>query len=121
VLRAVPAAAASAVLQRVAAFASGAAPPLTAFGLMQHESKLSVVNFSMRKAAGYELPIKNKEELLFVTGLRGWVAQPVLSGDDTRADKHKMERFLHDGVRARRGPWGGGGRGGGAGGARRAV
>jgi pre-rRNA-processing protein TSR1 len=98
VLAAVPAAAASAVLERVSAFASGAAAPLTAFGLMQHESKLSVVNFSLRKAAGFADAVGNKEELLFVTGLRGFVARPVLSGDDHRADKHKMERFLHTGA-----------------------
>ena len=97
VLAAVPAAAAARALERAAAFAAGAAPPLTAFGLMQHECKLSVVNFSLKKAPEYAAPIRNKEPLLFVTGLRAFEARPVLSGDDTGADKHKMERFLHDG------------------------
>lgn len=97
VLAAVPAAAASATLERVAAFAAGAAPPLTAFGLLQHEAKLSVVNFGVKKAAGYAAAVANKELLLFVTGLRAFEAQPVFSGDDLNADKHKMERFLHAG------------------------
>lgn len=45
----VPAAAAARVAERVAAAAAGGAVPLTAFGLLQHEAKLSVVNFSIRK------------------------------------------------------------------------
>ena len=43
---------------------------MTAFGLLQHETRLSVLNFSVRKAAGSEEPLANKERLLFVTGYR---------------------------------------------------
>jgi len=39
-------------------------------GLLQHEAKLSVLNFGLKKTATYEDPIANKQELLFVTGLR---------------------------------------------------
>lgn len=39
-------------------------------GLLQHEAKLSVLNFGLKKAVSYEAPIANKQELLFVTGLR---------------------------------------------------
>lgn len=41
-----------------------------ATGLLQHESRLSVLNFAVRKAAGFEAPLPNKAPLLFVTGLR---------------------------------------------------
>jgi len=94
---AVPAEVALRVVERVGAALSGAAPPLSTFGLLQHECKLSVLNFSMRKVASYADPVANKEELLFVTGLRSYLARPVLSTDAAGADKHKMERFLHPG------------------------
>ncbi len=41
-----------------------------ATGLLQHESRLSVLNFAVRKAAGFAEPLPNKAPLLFVTGLR---------------------------------------------------
>ncbi|GLC40690.1 hypothetical protein PLESTB_000032300 [Pleodorina starrii] len=96
----VPAAAAARVTAAVAAVAAGSAVPLTVFGLMQHEAKLSVVNFAMRKANGYSAPLASKEELLFVTGLRTFTARPVLSTDDPGADKHRTEKFLHAGQHA---------------------
>ena len=43
---------------------------MTMFGLLQHETRLSVLNFAVRKAAGSEEPLANKERLLFVTGYR---------------------------------------------------
>ncbi|GFR48759.1 hypothetical protein Agub_g10579, partial [Astrephomene gubernaculifera] len=45
----VPAAAAAKVAAHVAAAAAGSCVPLTMFGLLQHEAKLSVVNFAIRK------------------------------------------------------------------------
>jgi pre-rRNA-processing protein TSR1 len=47
-----------------------AAVPLVVFGLLQHEAKLSVLNFGLKKVQGYSESIRNKEELLFVTGVR---------------------------------------------------
>jgi pre-rRNA-processing protein TSR1 len=93
----VPKDAACHITEHVAAFWSGQAPPLSIFGLLQHECKMSVANFAVHKAAGYEEPIANKQELLFFTGLRSFIARPVYSTDDHGADKHKMERFLLDG------------------------
>ena len=93
----VPAEAAARVCERVAASLRGAAPPLVCMGLLQHECKLSVVNFGLRKASGFADPLPNKEPLLFVTGLRSFVARPIYSSDEHGADKHKMERFLHEG------------------------
>lgn len=87
VLGNVPAAAAQAVMQRTSAATAaaadddamsdaaaaggcGAAVPLVVFGLLQHEGKLSVLNFGLKKVPGYSDSIRNKEELLFVTGVR---------------------------------------------------
>ncbi|CAH8359187.1 unnamed protein product [Eruca vesicaria subsp. sativa] len=66
--------------------------PIIAFGLLQHESKMSVLHFSVKKYDGYKDPLKTKEELMFHVGFRQFVARPVFSNG-----KHKMERFLHPG------------------------
>lgn len=117
VLSGVPASAAAALCASVSAAAAGAPsggalPPPLAFGLLQHETKLSVVHFSVKRAAGFGAapgagsgagsaaasePLRNKEPLLLVTGLRSFMARPVFSADEHGADKYKMERFLHEG------------------------
>lgn len=94
---AVPADAAARVLERVAASQQRGVAPVMAFGLLQHECKLSVQHYGVRKASSYEEPIANKEQLLLVNGLRAWHARPIFSTDEHGADKHKMERFLHEG------------------------
>ncbi|KAI3432659.1 hypothetical protein D9Q98_004203 [Chlorella vulgaris] len=94
---AVPADAAARVLQRVASSQQEAVPPLVVFGLLQHECKLSVQHYGMRKASGFEAPLPSKEQLLLVNGLRSFYARPVYSSDEHGADKFKMERFLHEG------------------------
>lgn len=48
----------------------GKALPLSVFCLLQHETKLSVVNFSVRKSLSFEGPLPNKAELLLMTGVR---------------------------------------------------
>lgn len=85
------------IVQRVEASSQGMAPMISAWGLLQHETKLSVLNFSIKKASGCEEPIPNKDELHFITGIRSYLAKPIFSTDEHGADKHKMERFLHDG------------------------
>ena len=47
--------------------------PLVAFGLMQHEGKLSVVHGGLKRVASYTEPVRNKEQLLLVTGVWVWV------------------------------------------------
>eukprot|EP00891_Asterochloris_glomerata_P005234 jgi/Astpho2/5234/e_gw1.00074.68.1_t len=75
----------------------GKGMPILLHGLLQHETKLSVLNFSIRKASSHTGSIPNKAELLFCTGLRTFSARPILSSDEPQADKHKLERYLHDG------------------------
>ncbi|XAR61555.1 hypothetical protein NMG60_11016009 [Bertholletia excelsa] len=71
--------------------------PIMACGLLQHESKISVLHFSVKKHDTYTSPIKAKEELLFHVGFRQFVCRPIFSSDNINSDKHKMERFLHAG------------------------
>ncbi|KAL9260891.1 Pre-rRNA-processing protein TSR1-like protein [Drosera capensis] len=73
------------------------AMPVIACGLLQHESKMSVLHFSIKKYDTYEDPIRSKEELIFHVGFREFVARPLFSSDNLNSDKHKMERFLHAG------------------------
>lgn len=93
----VPEAAAAAACDRVSSYLLGASTPLVAMGLGKHESKMSVVNMAVKRLAGYEEPIANKEEVTVVTGLRSFPARPVLSTNDYNADKFKMEKFMHAG------------------------
>ncbi|XP_057469803.1 uncharacterized protein LOC130758851 [Actinidia eriantha] len=71
--------------------------PIIACGLLQHESKISVLHFSVKKHDTYTAPIKAKEELVFHVGFRQFVCRPIFSSDIINSDKHKMERFLHAG------------------------
>ena len=82
--------------------ASGAAtaPPVVAFGLMQHETKISVLNFSVHKASSYADPIANKESLIFYDGIRTYDARPIISDSAPNVDKHKNQHFLRAGERA---------------------
>ncbi|XP_020261726.1 pre-rRNA-processing protein TSR1 homolog isoform X2 [Asparagus officinalis] len=71
--------------------------PVIACGLLQHESKMSVLHFSVKKHESYEAPIKSKDTFIFNVGFRQFIARPVFSSDDINSTKHKMERFLHPG------------------------
>ncbi|KAK6928817.1 AARP2CN [Dillenia turbinata] len=71
--------------------------PVIACGLLQHESKMSVLHFSIKKLEAYTAPIKAKEELIFHVGFRQFIARPIFSSDNINSVKQKMERFLHAG------------------------
>ncbi|KAG5030509.1 hypothetical protein JHK85_014491 [Glycine max] len=71
--------------------------PVTACGLLKHESKVSVLHFSVKKHEAYDAPIKSKEELIFHVGFRQFVGWPIFSSEFINTDKNKMERFLHAG------------------------
>ncbi|XP_022157530.1 pre-rRNA-processing protein TSR1 homolog isoform X2 [Momordica charantia] len=92
------------------------AMPVTACGLLQHESKMSVLHFSIKRHDASEEtsnkvgtvqntkkhdknspPLKGKEKLVFHVGFRQFVTKPIFSTDNFNSDKHKMERFLHAG------------------------
>lgn len=58
---------------------------MVAHGLLQHETKLSVLNFAVKKDASFSETLQNKTELLFVTGLR-WAVVPLAAAVCTPAD-----------------------------------
>ena len=57
-------------LKLTGTFAQGLAPPVTATGLLQHETKLSVLHFGLRKSTTFTAPLPNKAPLLLVSGIR---------------------------------------------------
>ncbi|KAL2630707.1 hypothetical protein R1flu_015393 [Riccia fluitans] len=71
--------------------------PVVACGLLQHESKMSVLHYSVKKYEGCAEPIKSKDSLIFHTGFRRFTTRPIFSTDDLNVDKHKFERFLRPG------------------------
>eukprot|EP00218_Dolichomastix_sp_CCMP3274_P006940 CAMPEP_0170133566 /NCGR_PEP_ID=MMETSP0033_2-20121228/1390_1 /TAXON_ID=195969 /ORGANISM="Dolichomastix tenuilepis, Strain CCMP3274" /LENGTH=828 /DNA_ID=CAMNT_0010369065 /DNA_START=13 /DNA_END=2499 /DNA_ORIENTATION=+ len=76
--------------------------PCVAVGLLQHECKMSVVHFALKRLPrgasplGYDGPIAGKEELVFDYGFFRRRARPIYSADSS-GDKHKLERFLRHG------------------------
>ena len=73
--------------------------PYALFGLLQHETKMSLVNFSVHKAASHEEPLANKDDLVFYTGIRMFRAKPIISDAAPNVDKHRNQRFLRGGER----------------------
>lgn len=67
--------------------------PFIVFGLLQHEQKMSVLHYVVKRHPSYTAPIKSKERLIFHNGFRRFSACPVFS-QHTSADKHKFERYL---------------------------
>ncbi|KAI3834390.1 hypothetical protein MKW92_050671 [Papaver armeniacum] len=70
---------------------------VVASGLLEHESKMSVLHFSIKKHKSYHFPVKGKESLIFHVGFRQFVARPIFSSDSINSHQHKMEKFLHEG------------------------
>ncbi|XP_071960832.1 pre-rRNA-processing protein TSR1 homolog [Antedon mediterranea] len=67
--------------------------PLVLFGLLQHEQKMSVLHFALKRQQSYAEPIKSKDRLIFQTGYRSFTACPIFS-QHTVGDKQKYERFF---------------------------
>lgn len=76
----------------------GGAGPVVLSSLLQHESKLTVMHYSVVKAPSYGLPLRSKTPVWFHVGFRRERASPIFSADGL-GDKHKFERFLPQGQR----------------------
>eukprot|EP00698_Gefionella_okellyi_P018483 TRINITY_DN5542_c0_g1_i1.p1 TRINITY_DN5542_c0_g1~~TRINITY_DN5542_c0_g1_i1.p1 ORF type:complete len:816 (-),score=150.03 TRINITY_DN5542_c0_g1_i1:83-2530(-) len=70
--------------------------PLVVWGLLRHETKISLVHFAVQPHETDE-PIKSKEPLVFQVGFRRYRAQPIYSQNNFSSDKHKYEHFLQPG------------------------
>lgn len=67
--------------------------PLSIFGLLPNEQKMSVLNIVLKKHSTYTDPIKSKESLVFQVGYRRFESSPIFS-EYNFGNKHKYERFL---------------------------
>lgn len=67
---------------------------LTMFSILQHENKLSVVNYTVTRCSSYADPIKSKDTMIMHTGFRSFSAKPIYSESNINSDKHKLERFF---------------------------
>ncbi|PWN41016.1 DUF663-domain-containing protein [Ceraceosorus guamensis] len=74
------------------------------FGLLRHEHKTSVLNFTVSRNTEYEEPVKSKDPLLLCLGPRRMRVQPIFSqhnpannGQRGSNNVHKFERFLRSG------------------------
>ncbi|XP_043282596.1 pre-rRNA-processing protein TSR1 homolog isoform X2 [Venturia canescens] len=67
--------------------------PLTIFGLLPNEQKMSLVNITLTRIGNVSKPIKSKERLVFQCGFRRFTACPIFS-QHTNGSKHKYERYF---------------------------
>lgn len=72
--------------------------PFIIYGLLQHEHKLAVVNFSFEHWEDYEEPVPSKEVLIAQYGPRRQIIQPMFNqGSNNSNNVHKYENFAHPG------------------------
>jgi len=73
-----------------------AGKPVMAWSLLQHESKVSVLNLVVRKwSAEYEKPVEGLRPLILDVGVRRFRACPVFS-EHSRGNKHLVKQFMSD-------------------------
>ncbi|XP_023936933.2 pre-rRNA-processing protein TSR1 homolog [Bicyclus anynana] len=71
--------------------------PMSVFGLLPHEHKMSVMNVVLKRTGVSDEPIKSKERLIFQVGYRRFIVNPIFS-QHTNGTKHKYERFFQPGA-----------------------
>lgn len=72
--------------------------PLTAFSLLRHEQKRTVVNYTITLGSEHPTPLKSKDELILQCGPRRLTINPLFSAlGNSPNDVHKFDRFLHPG------------------------
>ncbi|XP_055342142.1 pre-rRNA-processing protein TSR1 homolog isoform X2 [Paramacrobiotus metropolitanus] len=67
--------------------------PLTVFGLLMHEAKMTVANLSLNRVVGFDEPLKSNEEFVFQLGFRRFRCTALLS-ELSPGRLHKFLRFL---------------------------
>lgn len=69
---------------------------VTIYGLLLHEHKNSVVNFSLQRWEEYDKPVPAQEPIIVQYGIRRFTIKPLFSADTNSSNNvHKFERFLH--------------------------
>ncbi|KAE8256182.1 hypothetical protein A4X13_0g2801 [Tilletia indica] len=75
--------------------------PFVLFGLLRHEHKKSVLNFTITRNTEYDGVVRSKDPLLLCLGPRRYRVNPIFSqhtlgaSSKTSNNVHKFERFLH--------------------------
>ncbi|KAJ1926836.1 ribosome biogenesis protein tsr1 [Tieghemiomyces parasiticus] len=73
----------------------------TMFGLLQHEHKMSVLNFNLTRSTEYTEPIRSKDRVLLQYGYRRLWVNPIYShssgGGKGTNNVHKFSRFFQPG------------------------
>jgi len=64
--------------------------PITVFGLLSHEQKMSVMHFLVKRIHDDDEPIQSKEQITFHVGYRRFTACPIYS-QHTNMNKHKVQ------------------------------
>ena len=67
------------------------AHPLTMFGLLKHENKMSILNLLLKRTSSHNSAIMSKDKLIFHIGARRFTAAPIYS-QHTNGDKHKVSK-----------------------------
>ncbi|ODV96136.1 hypothetical protein PACTADRAFT_49538 [Pachysolen tannophilus NRRL Y-2460] len=71
--------------------------PFIIYGLLEHEHKLAVSNFSIQTWEDYDKPIPSKDSIIVQYGPRRQLIQPVFgSNSNNKNNVHKYSRFLHE-------------------------
>ncbi|CAB4256159.1 similar to Saccharomyces cerevisiae YDL060W TSR1 Protein required for processing of 20S pre-rRNA in the cytoplasm [Maudiozyma barnettii] len=66
------------------------------YGLLYHEHKNAIVNFSLKRWEEYDRPVPAKEPIIVQYGVRRYTIHPLFSGTtNTPNNVHKFEKFLH--------------------------
>ncbi|SMN22676.1 similar to Saccharomyces cerevisiae YDL060W TSR1 Protein required for processing of 20S pre-rRNA in the cytoplasm [Maudiozyma saulgeensis] len=66
------------------------------YGLLYHEHKHAIVNFSLKRWEEYDRPVPAKEPIIVQYGVRRYTIHPLFSGTtNTPNNVHKFEKFLH--------------------------
>ncbi|KAJ7646804.1 ribosome biogenesis protein tsr1 [Roridomyces roridus] len=77
--------------------------PVVLFALLQHEHKISVLNFTVQRNTEYDGSVRSKDPLILCVGPRRMRVNPIYSqhtrgGGKGANNVHKFERFLRHGV-----------------------
>lgn len=71
--------------------------PFVLYGLLEHEHKLALVNWSFNTWEDYEEPIENKSTMVVQYGPRRQIIKPLFNqGSNNANNVHKSENFIHE-------------------------
>ncbi|CCF56034.1 hypothetical protein KAFR_0A05990 [Kazachstania africana CBS 2517] len=71
------------------------------YGLLAHEHKNTMANFTLQRWEEYDKPVPAEEPLVVQYGIRRYTIQPLFSADANSSNNvHKFDKFLHPDTRS---------------------